>query len=131
MDTREFQRKFAQCPQPLVIDVREPHETAEGMIPGALNIPRGQLVGAIKKHASRLDREILLYCAKGTRSEEAAGQLRALGYSRVNSLTGGFAAWQASGGSIDSTSVLTAEQMVRYKRHLLLPEIRSAGQEKL
>ena len=73
-----------------LIDVREPHEWAEGHIAGARLVPLGTLAGAIPG----LDpsREIVVYCRSGMRSANAARQLRAAGL-RVASLAGGILRW--------------------------------------
>jgi molybdopterin/thiamine biosynthesis adenylyltransferase len=46
-------------------------------------------------------------------------------------MTGGFNAWKSQGLPWSSPVVLTAEQKSRYSRHLLIPEVGSAGQAKL
>ena len=46
-------------------------------------------------------------------------------------MTGGFQAWKGAGFDFDTPVVLTAEQKQRYSRHLLIPEVGSAGQAKL
>ncbi len=81
---------------PLVIDVRETPETARGRIPGAVLLPRGLLEGGIEEIAPDPDAEIVLYCAGGNRSALSADNLVRMGYTRVSSLAGGFAAWQAA-----------------------------------
>jgi sulfur-carrier protein adenylyltransferase/sulfurtransferase len=63
--------------------------------------------------------------------------LRELGYRNVASMRGGFVEWQRAGYTWavpDSDAVseqLSAEQNLRYARHLRLPEIGLAGQKKL
>ncbi len=114
---------------PLVIDVREPDETAAGVVPGALTIPRGLLELRIEAAADR-DRPIVVMCAGGTRSALAARTLGELGYRDVASLAGGMTAWLAAGQALDQGG-LTAAQRARYSRHILLPEVGEAGQRKL
>lgn len=75
----------------VVIDVREPSEFAQGSVPGARNIPLGEL-------ASRLadipkDATIACLCRSGARSGRAQDFLREQGYDAVN-LTGGMLAWR-------------------------------------
>ncbi len=81
--------------RPLLIDIREPEETARGVIAGALEIPRGVLEGRIEQAAPDVGADIVLYCAGGNRSALSADSLRRMGYARVRSLAGGFAAWRA------------------------------------
>ena len=77
-----------------LLDVRESFEFASGHIPGAFHLP----LGLVKTEAaqSMLPSEIpvLAYCQKGQRSLEAVRVLKALGYERVYSLSGGIMAWQ-------------------------------------
>jgi rhodanese-related sulfurtransferase len=64
-----------------VIDVRSPAEFRGGAFPGAVNIPLGEL--AARTSEIPRDRPVVLYCASGTRSGMAAGQLRKAGFSDV------------------------------------------------
>lgn len=80
----------------LVLDVRPPEEYAAGHVPGALNVPPGEL--ARRLAALPRDREVVAYC-RGPYclfSVEAAALLRRRGY-RVRRLAGGFPAWRARG----------------------------------
>jgi len=61
----------------------------------------------------------------------AARALQDMGYRRVASLAGGFDRWKAEGRKWEVPVGLDASQRARYSRHLLLPEIGEAGQEKL
>ena len=54
-----------------------------------------------------------------------------MGYTDVKSMNGGFQAWKSAGLDFETPVVLTAEQKQRYSRHLLIPEVGSAGQAKL
>ena len=113
------------------IDVRESTETADGHVPGALLIPRGFLELRIEDQIPNRDEPILIYCAAGTRSLLAARSLRELGYTNVTSLDGGFRAWKNAGLRFDVPRSLSSEQLTRYSRHLLIPEVGEAGQQKL
>jgi rhodanese-related sulfurtransferase len=81
-----------------ILDVREPHETAGGVIDGALCIPLGQLEQRWEtlKDAD----EVVCYCALGARSLQAAGFLRSKGVDNATSMDGGVHAWQAAGGTL-------------------------------
>ena len=74
---------------------------------------------------------MILYCAGGIRSLFAAQTLAEMGYTDVASMSGGFQAWKGAGLDFETPVVLTAEQKQRYSRHLLIPEVGSAGQAKL
>jgi len=76
----------------VLIDVREPSEFAGGRVPGAINIPLGQLregVGTYDRSA-----ETYLICASGNRSGTAARQLKAMGFTEAYSVKGGMRMWR-------------------------------------
>ena len=75
-----------------VVDVRNPGETAGGVIPGAANLPLPQLT----ERMSKLDpaRPTVVYCASGYRSSIGAGVLPAAGFDDVSDLLGGYEAWK-------------------------------------
>ncbi len=78
--------------KPVIIDVREPFEFATGRVPGAVNIPLGQL----SERAGKLDpaAETFLICAAGHRSARAAGLLGKLGFGEAYSVKGGMKMWR-------------------------------------
>ena len=90
-----------ESPATVIIDCREPNETALGTIAGSVVIPRGVLEQNIERVASR-DRKVIIYCASGNRSALAADVLREMGYQDVASLAGGFRAWVAAGGDVEA-----------------------------
>ncbi len=114
-----------------VLDVREPDEYAEGALVGALHIPRGHLEAQIEGRILDKESPVIVYCAGGIRSAFAAKTLAELGYSNVLSMAGGYGKWKDEGRVWKAPASLTPEQMNRYKRHLLLPEVGVEGQSKL
>jgi molybdopterin/thiamine biosynthesis adenylyltransferase/rhodanese-related sulfurtransferase len=115
----------------LLIDCREPDEHAAGAIDGAIHIPRGFLELRIEGKAPDRAAPIVVYCAGGTRSALAARSLAELGYTNVASLAGGFGAWKKAGKPWSQPAVLRPDQVERYSRHTLLPEVGVPGQLKL
>ena len=80
--------------EPLVIvDVREQHAFEQGHIPGAINIPRGQLELRVNELLPDPTRRILVYCDYGKISTLAAATLRDIGFGRAIALDGGFQSW--------------------------------------
>ena len=75
--------------------------------------------------------ELVVYCSGGSRSAFAAKALGDLGYENVVSLAGGFTDWKRNGFPIETPNALTPDQRRRYSRHLLIPEVGEAGQERL
>ena len=90
IDVREAQRRLLSSPSPLIVDVRQPSETAE-TVKGAVLIP----LTDFSRRMSELpkDRPILTICASSHRSPMAAKQLRKAGYDVVD-VKGGMQAWQ-------------------------------------
>lgn len=60
----------------VLVDVRERDEFCAGHIPGAMNVPLSE-IGTIDIPK---DRPLFVYCLRGTRSRQAVGALRQLGY---------------------------------------------------
>jgi molybdopterin/thiamine biosynthesis adenylyltransferase/rhodanese-related sulfurtransferase len=114
-----------------VLDVREPDEYQEGAIPGAIHIPRGHLESQVENRLTDKTKPVVVYCASGVRSVFAANTLQQLGYENVVEMAGGFNRWKDEGRDWKKPASLTAEQMNRYKRHLLLPELGIEGQQQL
>ena len=115
----------------LALDIREPDETAQGIIPGAAVISRGNLESRIEAVARDRDAPIVIYCAAGARSAFAVQSLEQLGYTNAVSMIGGFGAWKLAGLPFARPFAFTPDQMSRYSRHFLLPEVGTTGQEKL
>ena len=114
-----------------ILDVREPDEYQEGAIPGAIHIPRGHLEAQIEGRISDKTTPVVVYCAGGVRSAFAARTMQELGYDTVASMEGGFGRWKDEGRPWKQPASLSPEQMNRYKRHLLLPEVGVEGQKRL
>lgn len=74
----------------LLVDIREEAAFAHGFIPNAVNIPLSRL--REKPELLPKDKKIILYCAKGILSYEAAEELEEKGYD-VAHLAGGYGAW--------------------------------------
>lgn len=116
---------------PVLVDIRERDEYEQGFIGKAEWIPRGFLELKIEDLVPERDREVILYCAGGTRSALAARSLQELGYSKVSSMAGGFRAWKQAGYGFERPRNLSPEQIKRYSRHIMLPEVGELGQGKL
>jgi len=76
---------------PVLLDVRNPGELAEGAIPGAWHIPLAQLPNRLGEIPP--DRPVVTYCAGGYRSSVAASLLRRAGHTDASDLLGGYGAW--------------------------------------
>ena len=79
----------------LIVDVREPNEYTQLRARGAVLLPLGRLNGRVKDLPR--DRELLLMCRTGGRSQNATQFLQAQGFSNVTNVSGGIVAWHAAG----------------------------------
>ncbi len=116
---------------PVLVDVREKEEYREGHLPGAISVPRGFLEMQIEGKLPDKDQPVITYCQSGVRSLFAAKALKDMGYRSVRSMTGGYGAWKGAGNAWDKPFQFKPEQLERYSRHFLLPEVGEAGQAKL
>jgi rhodanese-related sulfurtransferase len=90
----ELQQQLKGKAKPLVLDVRTPGETAQGVIGGARLIPLDTL--AQRSTELPKNQPIVCVCRSGRRSATACKQLAALGFDDVTNLSGGMHAWQAA-----------------------------------
>ena len=74
----------------LLVDMRDAESVAYGMIPGAVALPQERLEAEVP--ACCAGRPVVLYCARGQFSVDAAEDLRRLGV-EAYSLEGGYAGW--------------------------------------
>ncbi|OFV94386.1 MAG: sulfurtransferase [Acidobacteria bacterium RIFCSPLOWO2_12_FULL_65_11] len=79
---------------PLAVDVRSPQERAQKHVAASVNIPLNHLIERFSELPK--DRPLLVYCAGGYRSSIAASLLQQHGYTKVDEIAGGLAAWEAA-----------------------------------
>ncbi|MCG2622183.1 rhodanese-like domain-containing protein [Arthrobacter sp. I2-34] len=77
-----------------ILDVRESLEIADGMIPGAIHIPMGELGARL----AELDgsRPVIAVCRSGNRSARVADALNEAGFT-ADTMAGGMTAWTRAG----------------------------------
>lgn len=76
-----------------VLDVRTPEEYAAGHVPGAVNIPHGEVAARIAELSGARGRDIVVYCRSGTRSAVALEALDKAGFKRLFHLEGDYTRW--------------------------------------
>jgi adenylyltransferase/sulfurtransferase len=92
ISVQELKRRLDAQEDVFVLDVREPHEVKIVNI-GAPLIPLGDLPKRLDELASVKDREIVVHCKSGGRSQKAALILKSAGFPHVANLAGGILAW--------------------------------------
>jgi sulfur-carrier protein adenylyltransferase/sulfurtransferase len=115
----------------VLLDVREGDEWRQGHLEGALPLPRGFLEIKVETAIPDKNAPIIAYCAGGVRSLLAAKVMKDMGYQNVSSMSGGYTAWKNGGFKWVQDFQYTPEQLIRYSRHFLLPEVGEEGQAKL
>jgi glyoxylase-like metal-dependent hydrolase (beta-lactamase superfamily II)/rhodanese-related sulfurtransferase len=98
MSMDEVKRRIDGGDRSLVLlDVREPGAFRARHLPGARNIPRGELELRADRDLPDPTTRILTYCQLGKVSTLAAHTLRTMGYQRTDALDGGLEAWVQAG----------------------------------
>jgi adenylyltransferase/sulfurtransferase len=88
----ELKRKLDAKEDFFLLDVREPHEVPIASL-GAPLIPVGELEKRVGELAAHKDREIIIHCRSGARSQKAALILKSAGFAQPENLAGGILAW--------------------------------------
>ena len=92
ISVEELKQRQDAGDKPFVLDVREPHEYAIVNL-GAPLIPVGQVGSRLNEIPVGKDEEIVVHCKSGGRSQKAALELKAAGFTKVKNLAGGITAW--------------------------------------
>ena len=87
----------------LILDVREREAFANGHLPGARNVPRGELELRADRELPDPTVRVLTCCKLGKISTLAAATLRSMGYPRVVALDGGVDAWTLAGHPLEKS----------------------------
>jgi hydroxyacylglutathione hydrolase len=80
---------------PIVLDVREPWEFAQGHVPGAELIPLGELIQRVGELEQ--GRPVAVICETGSRSQSAAALLGREGFETIYNVLGGTSGWKRDG----------------------------------
>ena len=94
IEPKALSDRIAWADQALVVlDVRTPAEYAEGHVPGAINIPNGELAGRVAELTDAKGRDIVVYCRSGVRAAQALDVLGKAGFKRLFHLQGDYNRW--------------------------------------
>ncbi len=91
LDVAGLRNALTTVPHLQLVDIRQPGETANGIIEGAHLVPLTQL----NERLGELDpaKPTAVYCAAGYRSSIAASRMIDAGFEDVSDLLGGYGAW--------------------------------------
>jgi adenylyltransferase/sulfurtransferase len=90
LSVKELKRRIDAGEDAYIIDVREPYEYQIAQIGGKL-IPQNDVPSRLAEIDR--DREVIVQCRSGARSQRIAEFLKQAGYPRVVNLAGGILAW--------------------------------------
>jgi len=95
LSPEQFNTKYKNTPNAILLDVRTEAEVKEGALPNAKNIVYddsfSNKLGGLSK-----EKPIFIYCKGGVRSAKAAEILESKGFKEVYQLKGGLDAWKAA-----------------------------------
>ncbi|WP_240377920.1 sulfurtransferase TusA family protein [Bacillus piscicola] len=91
IDLEELRSKVDSQEAITILDVREPAEYAFGHIPGAINIPLGELEDRMVEINQENDVHVI--CRTGNRSDLASQKLTKKGYKKVRNVVPGMTKW--------------------------------------
>lgn len=94
---QELNEKLRRGEDVTIIDVRTHEEHRVSCIPGAINIPGGELALRISEAVTDPSRPIVVHCAGRTRSIIAAATLQKLGFQNAFALKNGTMGWELAG----------------------------------
>jgi rhodanese-related sulfurtransferase len=102
IDSAELQRRLAAGEAVILVDVRQPEEytAPPGHLPGAVNVPLGDLTGRIAELAAERQ-PVVVVCKTDRRSSRAATDLCAAGLRDVAILRGGTDGWHRHGFTLE------------------------------
>src|ERR1043165_1724582 len=81
-------------PDAVVLDCREPEETADGTLPGAVVLPRGLVEKHVHEHILSRESKVYVICSTGNRSALVADAMLKMGYGRATTVKGGMERWR-------------------------------------
>ena len=84
--------------------MRTPEEFNALRISGSINVPLAALDPAALRESMDANEPVYVVCQTGTRSQFAAAELRAAGFSRVVHVDGGTNAWTVAGLAVVRSS---------------------------
>lgn len=89
---------------PVVIDVRAPHEFAKGHIENAINIPIEKFSDKVDSLEKHKEQPVIVVCQTGNRANPACKALVKAGFEHVFNITGGMQSWEDYNLPVQSSS---------------------------
>ena len=106
MSLEEVLRRIQSSdPGVVLLDVRERDDFERAHIPGAMQIPRGQLELRVNRELPDPTKRIVVYCEYGRVSTLATATLREMGFTRAVALDQGMQLWLEKGYPVETGPV--------------------------
>jgi cysteine synthase/rhodanese-related sulfurtransferase len=97
LEVADLRGRLDAGPAPFIVDVRTPSIHAKGHLPGAVNIPNGELAARMDELPDDPGTPIVTVCNRGNASITGMIILQSLGFKDVVSLNGGTFGWEEAG----------------------------------
>ena len=78
----------------LFIDVRDDKEYKAGHITNAKHVPLSNMDKFMHELEKYKDKDVVIYCESGQRSQRAGAKLRKNGFTQLHQISGGLAEWE-------------------------------------
>ncbi|MCB0610053.1 MAG: MBL fold metallo-hydrolase [Lewinellaceae bacterium] len=130
LNVREFKTAW-EAEDALVIDTRPQEKFAKGFIPGSVFIG---VDGSFAMWVGALIQDLktpILFVAEPGREDEVVTRLSRVGYDNpIGYLEGGFEAWTAAGGDVDTINEMDATQLAQHfdGKNLSVMDVRKASE---
>ncbi|HMQ88078.1 MAG TPA: MBL fold metallo-hydrolase [Flavilitoribacter sp.] len=130
LNVREFKTAW-EAEDALVIDTRPQEKFAKGFIPGSVFIG---VDGSFAMWVGALIQDLktpILFVAEPGREDEVVTRLSRVGYDNpIGYLEGGFEAWTAAGGDVDTINEVDATQLAQHfdGKNLSMMDVRKASE---
>ena len=118
------------CPARPLIDIRTTRERELGLPVTAVSMSAQDLLRQCKNDQGEIKGGFVI-CLEGIRSKAVVLQLKEAGFNEFSSVAGGFQAWESAGLPVGYPAGLDRQQVDRYARHLVMPQVGANGQRKL
>ena len=102
LEVPELQAHLDAGATPYILDVRTPSIHAKAHLPGAVNIPNGEIADRVDELPTDPNTPIVTVCNRGTMSITGMIILQSLGFKDVASLNGGTFGWEEAGLPIEA-----------------------------
>lgn len=107
--------KISEGQHPVILDTRSPEEYKVSHLPNAKFIDYDDFDGDMVKGLDK-NKEVIVYCTVGYRSERIGEKLQKMGFTNVRNLYGGIFEWVNEGGEIRNSKNQQTDSVHTYSK---------------